>query len=143
MHNDNKCKQNQPNKQANHSISAYLDQSFYSQVPPTHPNPPTFKPIEKPQAWECPGKNGQNVFCPLAQAVQTGRVHGVRGRPVTPLAKDVALTGWDAWGEECLVSAFLWYPLQTGIQRWVPVLRPETVMLFCWWPFLLSRQRRN
>lgn len=136
-------KTNQINKQTIPSQSIFGPISLFSGSP-THPNhPPTFKPIEKPQAWECPGEKGQNMFCPLAQVVQTGRVHGVRGRPVTPLAKDVALTGWDAWGEECLLSAFLWYPLQTGIQRWVPVLRPETVMLFCWCPFLLSRQRRN
>lgn len=83
-------------EKTNHPTSEQAGiQSLYCQGP-LPVTPPLSKPIEKPQAWECPGEGRQcgetSVLCPLAWAVPAGRVHG-EGRSITPPAEDVALAG--------------------------------------------------
>lgn len=83
---------------------------------PPFTTPFTFKPIEKPQAWECPGKKKSRVLLPLGPGSADRKSVWDKGRPVTPLAKDVALTGWDAMGREVtaaslpLVLSIDWHP---------------------------------
>lgn len=80
------------------------------------PNPLYFQTYRKTPSLGMSWEKKSRVLLPLGPGSADRKSAWDKGRPVTPLAKDVALTGWDAMGREVtaaslpLVLSIDWHP---------------------------------